>query len=106
MQDDDLSQGNFNPPRRAALVPSAPPGSRSVRDLERENDRLRKLLNRALLGLKDGADLAYATETTDSCHGRASVVGPRIEEIEAEVKAALLPSNNIIRGTNEKTKSP
>ena len=54
---------------------------------------LEKLLKRALVGLKMGADLAYATETTDSQSAMAGAVCVKIETIEEEMKAFLLQHN-------------
>jgi len=53
------------------------------------NPEIEKILKRALVGLKMGADLAYATETTDSQAAMAGAVCVKIESIEEEVKAFL-----------------
>jgi len=53
------------------------------------NPEIEKILKRALVGLKMGADLAYATETTDSQAAMAGAVCVKIESIEEEAKAFL-----------------
>ena len=67
-------------------------------DDDREAETWRKdaeaMLRQALRGLRMGADLAWATETTDSQHRMASGSAPRISGIEENVKEFLSRSND------------
>ena len=51
---------------------------------------MRGALEKAKRALTMGADLAYKTETTDSQHRMADIVGAKLEMAESAVKAALI----------------